>query len=369
MKKPKFLKTSYLKQEIREFLIKILFLFDYFEGNYKKSEKSLLISSTDGMGDAVVRQKLLDMIVEKELKNYDNIYILASKNSYEFFKIFGYNVILRSDNERTKFIKRIKFIKKLTNLNIEKVIHLEFDIQDEFIRYLKCKEKIGFNNIYHPETNKLLTRVIKMGDKYVLEDCVSFADEYFDKSFKLEDLRPNLDKKFKDENHNHNHNIVIGVGANSRKKIIDINRMKEYVNKIHEKYPEEDIILIGKGKLELEISKQLKGNSTKNLVNKLTLQESLNEIRKAKLYIGNDSGLYNLAFGLNKKIICFFGGEKNPRFKHNKFKNIEVLNYDENKKPKNIISESKYGTYELNNISLDKFEKALNNILGNVLNE
>jgi len=357
MKKPKFLKTSYLKQEIREFLIKILFLLNCFEGNYKKIEKSLLISSTDGMGDAVVRQKLLDMIVEKESKNYENIFILASKNSYEFFKIFGYNVILRSDNERTKLIKRIKFIKKLTKLNIDKVIHLEFDIQDEFIRYLKCKEKIGFHNIYHYETNKLLTRVIKMGDKYVLEDCVSFANEYFEKSFKLEDLRPNLDKKFKDENHNHN--IVIGVGANSRKKIIDINRMKEYVNKIHEKYPEEDIILIGKGKLELEISKQLEGDSTKNLVNKLTLQESLNEIRKAKLYIGNDSGLYNLAFGLNKKIICFFGGEKNPRFKHNKFKDIEVLNYDENKKPKNIISESKYGTYELNNISVKIFEDSL----------
>lgn len=367
MRKPKFLKTSYLKQEIREFLIKILFLFNYFEENYKSGEKSLLISSTDGMGDAVVRQKLLDMIIEKESNFYDNIYVLASKNSYEFFKIFGYNVILRSDDERTKLVKRIKFIKKLTNLNIEKVIHLEFDIQDEFIRYLKSKEKIGFHNIYHPETDKLLTQAIKMGDKYVLEDCVSFANQYFNKKFNLEELRPNLDERLQDRSFNKN--IVIGVGANSRKKIIDIDRMKEYLVKIHEKYPDEEIILIGKGKLELEISKQLEGENIKNLVNKLSLEESLNEIRKAKLYIGNDSGLYNLAFGLNKKIICFFGGEKSPRFKHNKFKNIEVLNYDKNTKPKNIISESRYGTYELNNISLDKFEDALNNILEGGLNE
>ena len=362
MRKPKFLKTSYLKQEIREFFIKILFLFNYFEEDHKNKEKILLISSTDGMGDAVVRQKLLDMIVEKESKNYDNIYILASKNSYEFFKIFGYNVILRSDDERTKFVKRVKFIKKLTNLNIEKVIHLEFDIQDEFIRYLKSKEKIGFHNMYHPKTDKLLTRVIKIGEKYVLEDCVSFANEYFNKKFNLEELRPNLCVKLQDRNFNKN--IVVGVGANSRKKIIDVGRMKEYLIKIHEKYPGEEIILIGKGKLELEISKQLEGENIKNLVNKLSLEESLNEIRKAKLYIGNDSGLYNLAFGLNKKIICFFGGEKNPRFKHDKFKNIEVLNYDEKTKPKNIISKSEYGTYELNNISSDKFEEALNNILG-----
>ncbi|MGB6127736.1 MAG: glycosyltransferase family 9 protein [Psychrilyobacter sp.] len=359
MKKPKFLKTSYLKQEIREFLIKILFLFNYFEEHYKNSEKSLLISSTDGMGDAVVRQKLLDMIVEKEAKIYDNIYILASKNSYEFFKIFGYNVILRSDDERTKLIKRIKLIKKLTNLNIEKVIHLEFDIQDEFIRYLKCKEKIGFNNIYHPETNKLLTQVIKMGDKYVLEDCVSFANEYFDKTFKLEELKPDLEKKMKNENSNYN--IVIGVGANSKTRIIDIKRTKEYIDKIYELYPKKQITLIGKGELEFKISKKLEIEfpKLKNFVNKLSLEETIDEIQNSDLYIGYDSGLYNLAFGFNKKIICFFGGNKKTRFYHNKFNEVEILSYIEVSKPCNIIKNSDYGTYELNNISVENFEVSL----------
>ena len=265
--------------------------------------------------------------------------------------------MLRSKEERTKLVKRVKFIKKLTNLNIEKVIHLEFDIQDEFVRYLKCKEKIGFHNIYHPETDKLLTKVINIEKNYVLDDCVNFANDYFNKKFKLEELRPNLKKKL--QNINFNKGIIVGIGANSRKKIITPERMKEYLIKIYEKYPEEEVILIGKGSLELEISKKLEGKNIKNLVNKLSLEESLNKINDAKLYIGNDSGLYNLAFGLNKKIICFFGGEKNSRFKHNKFKNIEILNYDKNTRPKNIISKSKYGTYELNNISVKKFEEVL----------
>ena len=49
-------------------------------------------------------------------------------------------------------------------------------------------------------------------------------------------------------------------------------------------------------------------------VNKLNLVETMYQITHAKLYIGFDSGLYNMAYALGKKQICVISIDRRDDF-------------------------------------------------------
>lgn len=74
---------------------------------------------------------------------------------------------------------------------------------------------------------------------------------------------------------------------------------------------------MGKGNLEEELIKELEQKisfekyNIIDLVNKISLEESLEILNSSEGYIRMESGLYNFAFAFGKKIFVFFSKKNN----------------------------------------------------------
>lgn len=145
--------------------------------------------------------------------------------------------------------------------------------------------------------------------------------------------------------------ISFGIGSADRKKILCSDKVVEIIITLN-KTSKNKIILLGKGELEEKLVNEIKTKiklekyNVINLVNKLSLTETLEIINSAKIYLGVDSGLYNFAFGFRKKILAFFG-QKNS-FSHDKFENVRIIYGNSENREENY-----FGTKLLNSIEID----------------
>ena len=145
--------------------------------------------------------------------------------------------------------------------------------------------------------------------------------------------------------------ISFGIGSADRKKMLCSDKIVEIIITLNKNLKNE-IVLLGKGELEEKLINEIKAKielekyNTVDLVNKLSLTETLEIINSSKIYLGVDSGLYNFAFGFRKNIIAFF--EQKNSFSHDEVENIKII-YGENS---NYKKEEYFGTKKLNSINL-----------------
>ena len=126
--------------------------------------------------------------------------------------------------------------------------------------------------------------------------------------------------------------------------------MKEYIEEIFKIYPEEKIILVGNGNLQKEYAKKII-----DFVDKTNLMEAFELVTKSKLFIGFDSGLYNLCFVTRKKGIGLFRDTSVP-FAHE----VPWLkNIGPSEKIDISIKDEDYPDERINSISVESFKKAL----------
>lgn len=105
-----------------------------------------------------------------------------------------------------------------------------------------------------------------------------------------------------------------------------------------------------------KLEEEFNNKFIKNMVDKLKLQDVMQAIKDSELFVGPDSGLYNIAFALNKKIICLHWYKDKSMWEH-KSKRIIILKGDGGS---NILDKKeKYGTPTLNSISREQFEEAI----------
>ena len=90
-----------------------------------------------------------------------------------------------------------------------------------------------------------------------------------------------------------------------------------------------------------------------NLVNKVSLDESIDIISNCEYYLGFDSGLFHVAASLKIKTFGIF--TKINEFSHNNWENVTIFCG----KPCISNKNEYFGNSELNNISLDEVEKLL----------
>ena len=119
MKKPYWLKKSYLKYKINN----ILFSFTQIFISKNKNGKQVLITELDGIGDIVVRQKLVDLIAEKHGK--ENVILLATYGT-ELLEFMGYKYEVFAKDAHYNFLKLISLFKKLCKYEISTLYSLEF---------------------------------------------------------------------------------------------------------------------------------------------------------------------------------------------------------------------------------------------------
>ena len=322
-----------------------------------KINDNILITSTDGIGDNIVRLNLLEEIL-KQFK-IEKCYILCDIKIVPLLKKIGFkNIIIFTKNIRRNLFGKIKLLNLLFKIGFNKIISLEYDQHDFDIQYFKNIDSYSFYNKYHSEMNKYYKNLVPANFKTTDETVISFFKILFNKNITQIDTIPNL-KKYYSKGIEEKGILVVGIGAGARYKMLKPNLyakiLKIFINKKNIK----KIFLLGAGDRDIKYLGELKKYidfkdfNIQNLVNKVSLDESIDIISNCEYYLGFDSGLFHVAASLKIKTFGIF--TKINEFSHNNWENVTIFCG----KPCISNKNEYFGNSELNNISLDEVEKLL----------
>lgn len=330
------MKFSQIKLEIKRKIIKKINKILY---KNKKIKNKVLVIIEDGrycgMGDVVIKVPLIEKIIEQEGK--ENVYFIATKRTTPLLRSLNYfNILEMNRAVRKNFMKALKYTLAINKIGFKKVINLEPHLVFEgmILDAVIAVEKIGYRKFEdkdYTSNERFYSKVIIGSEKlkntdYMLKHFQYMYHELFKEKVNLDDLIPDLTNFIKVDSVEKIISIAIGAGISARN--YDGDQLTELIKVILENKKNWKILLLGQGEEEIKkskiIEKEVSNNLLENFVGKLTLRETMYKIAKSTIFIGTDSGLYNIAFGLKKKIICIYGeGDKN-RFRH-RGENIKIL--------------------------------------------
>lgn len=362
MKKPFWLKKSSLKYFLVNFLFNLYTIFVSPKGEKNK----ILITEFDGIGDVIVNQKLVDLIVKKNGK--EQVIFLIRENMSDLADLMQYNYISYQDNYHLSIFKLIKLYSEMSKYNFRELYFLEFHLGYDVnkLGYSDKKHKINFlkkfkfekiygykNGIFNNWVNSNNVNVIDSSGEKILDKVYSYA-QIIDNEIQKEEMIPNLIIKKMEKNY-----ISVGIGASDKIRIPAPKKLAEFLNYISEN-DESNFHILGHGKNQNEYFKKLEKYIIRkekliNYVGKLSLKESIEEIANSKLYIGFDSGLYNIAYALKKNVIAITDEKICPEYRHNS-ENIRFVHKKEGEKSFKV-EDLEYKNENLNSISLDTFIK------------
>lgn len=324
-------KWSHFKKRVLDKVLKSAISGTKIDENIKNK---VLIVTVDALGDNLVKATTIKKIAEYYGK--ENIYILCKDKWAKIYEIQGYNVFI---DRYKNILERIKLYKKINEIPYEKVIYFNHSRENEVEDFILCKNKIENKDDF----------------KYVLEQHVNILKKVTGKDYTLEDVRPDLKNEFLDAEINNT--ISIGIGASNQKRTVPVKKMREIIVHLRNRFPNKKIILLGSGKKQVEYTKELmKGLEKKNiedLVEKVSLIETLKIVANSDLFIGYDSGLTNAAFSFNTKYICLHWSHLETWW--HRFNNCVTIIGDE----KNPVIDGIHGTKILNSITLDQIDEGI----------
>ena len=322
-----------------------------------KIDDNIFITSTDGIGDNIIRLNLLEEI----LNQYGNhkCYILCDIKVVPLLKTIGFkNIIVFTKRMRRYLFGKIKLLKFLYQKGFNKIISLEYDQHDFDIQYFKNLDSYCLDNKFHPEMNQYYKYVISTDFKVTEETIVKTFKILFNKDITEQEAIPNL-KKYYPQKVEKMSTLVVGIGAGARYKMLKPDLLCEILKLFFNKKNIKKIIFLGAGDRDQKYLGELKKYinfsdfNIENLVNKISLEESIDIISKCQYYLGFESGLFHIAASLKIKTYGIF--TKINEFSHNNWDNVTIF-YG-----KSCISDKNeyFGNSELNNISLEEVEKHL----------
>ena len=180
----------------------------------------------------------------------------------------------------------------------------------------------------------------------------------FNKNIVEQEAIPNL-KKYYPQKVEKMSSLVVGIGAGARYKMLKPGLLCEILKLFLNKKNIKKIIFLGAGDRDQKYLGELKkyinfsNFNIENLVNKISLEESIDIISKCQYYLGFESGLFHIAASLRIKTYGIF--TKINEFSHNNWENVTIFYGNPCISNKNEY----FGNSELNNISLDEVEKLL----------
>lgn len=349
----RYLKKSYIQEGINLYLIR--FILSFFKSRFKPQGK-VLIKSCDGIGDILVRTKLMELIEKKYGK--DNIYVLMKSGYTKLGDMLGYRTIEYSRKERKNLLPRLKKMYELNSMGFSTYINIEF-ANDITVGNLFIPERIGREDLSWQveRNNKYYTKSYILENDYVMNQVSKMAKDILDIDVTGKQLTPDIGGLFKIEDRD----IVVAVGSTGREKVCSPILMAEYLKEVQQLYPDRKIILVGNGDLQEGYAKrliELLGNENiENLVNKTSLKEVFEVVAKSCLFIGFDSGLYNACFALRKKGVILFK-DSGGAFIHN----VPWLKIVTPKKVREDILDREYPALNINSIEVEDFKKALEEV-------
>lgn len=322
-----------------------------------KINDNIFITSTDGIGDNIIRLNLLEEILNQY--GNDKCYILCDIKVVPLLKKIGFkNIIVFTKRMRLYLFGKIKLLKFLYQKGFNKIISLEYDQHDFDIQYFKNLDSYCLDNKFHPEMNQYYKCVISTDFKITEETIVKAFKILFNKNIVEQNAIPNLRKYYSKKLENID-TLVVGIGAGARYKMLKPNLLCEILKLFIKKKNIKKIIFLGAGDSDIKYLNEMRKYinfidfNIQNLVNKVSLDESIDIISNCEYYLGFDSGLFHVAASLKIKTFGIF--TKINEFSHNNWENVTIF-YG---KPCISDKNEYFGNSELNNISLDEVEKLL----------
>ena len=252
----------------------------------------------------------------------------------------------------------IKLLKFLYQKGFNKIISLEYDQHDFDIQYFKNLDSYCLDNKFHPEMNQYYKCVISTDFKVTEETIVKAFKILFNKNIVEQDAIPNLRKYFSKKLENID-TLVVGIGAGARNKMLKPNLLCEILKLFVKKKNIKKIIFLGAGDRDKKYLNEMRKyiNFTdfniENLVNKISLDESIDIISEYHYYLGFESGLFHIAASLKIKTYGIF--TEINEFSHNNWENVTLFSGS----PSTSNNDEYFGNSKLNNISLEEIEKLL----------
>lgn len=298
-----YLKKSYIKNGIN--LYGIRYILSVFKKKFNPRGK-VLIKACDGIGDLLVRSALMEKILEKYGR--ENVVVLLKSQYLQMGEILGYNCIEYSKNEENHFFSRLKKMYQLNKMGFSTYINIEFG-NDITVGNLFIPERIGIDdeNPSCRRCNRYYTKKYpKNKNGNVMDIIKDIGINILGKEISRVDIIPDLRERFQSGKEG----ITVAVGTSSKERTCSPEKMRDYLEIVLKKYPDEKIYLLGSGKLHntyaLNLLENIKSQNLVNMVDKTSLKEAFNLIAKSKIFIGFDSGLYNFAFTVRKPTIAIF---------------------------------------------------------------
>lgn len=322
-----------------------------------KIDDNIFITSTDGIGDNIIRLNLLEEILNQY--GNDKCYILCDIKVVPLLKTIGFkNIIVFTKRMRRYLFGKIKLLKFLYQKGFNKIISLEYDQHDFDIQYFKNLDSYCLDNKFHPEMNQYYKYVISTDFKVTEETIVKAFKILFNKNIVEQDAIPNLRKYYSKKLENMD-TLVVGIGAGARNKMLKPNLLCEILKLFIKKKNIKKIIFLGAGDRDQKYLNEMKKyiNFTdfniENLVNKISLDESIDIISEYPYYLGFESGLFHIAASLKIKTYGIF--TEINEFSHNNWENVTLFSGS----PSPSNNDEYFGNSKLNNISLEEIEKLL----------
>lgn len=347
------LKKSYIVEGINLYFVR--FILSFFKKRFKPKGK-ILVKSCDGIGDILVRSNLAQRIIDKY--GHENVFFLMQSHYTSIGKLLGYNTIGYSRKERKNFFSRLKKMYELNSMGLSKYINIEFanDITVGNIFCLDCIGKID-NHWQVERNNRYYTEALEIGDIYVIDQITKMANTLIDPALTKVDLIPDLRERFEIAENE----IVIAVGSTEKSRVCSPKLMSRYLKILLEKFPDREILLIGNGERQKRYAEYLvqalNDKRVRDLVDKTTIEQVFEIVAKSFLFIGFESGLYNLCYSIRKRGIILFK-EKSGIFIHE----VPWLDIIFPEKLNLIVEDSEYDGVGINSITEKQFEIALKKI-------
>ena len=196
-------------------------LLDFYVKSFLKEPKindNIFITSTDGIGDNIIRLNLLEEILKQYGEN--RCYILCDIKVASLLKKIGFkNIIVFTKSMRRYLFGKIKLLKFLYKKGFNKIISLEYDQHDFDIQYFKNLDSYCLDNKFHPEMNQYYKHIISTDFKVTEETIVKTFKILFNKDITEQEAIPNL-KKYYPQKVEKMSTLVVGIGAGARYKML-----------------------------------------------------------------------------------------------------------------------------------------------------
>ena len=134
MKKPFWLKKSSLQYYLVNFLFDLYSILVIPKGEKNK----VLVTEFDGIGDVVVNQKLIELIMNKYGK--EQVIFLIRDNMVDLAVLMQYNYMTYEDNYHLNIFKLVRLYKKMSKYNFRELYFLEFHLGYD-VNKLKYSDK------------------------------------------------------------------------------------------------------------------------------------------------------------------------------------------------------------------------------------